>query len=166
MDEVLGSSERSASPRRRRGRDELIVIAWRDIPAQINARISGEVGQYILPRRFQKGIDRAAMIAGKRTASHYVSEWTRATRLLEEDGFASAFAAAEAEGLRVEKSFPIERINAFVSTGGWSPERTDLAALLALDVAARAELGEDVEADAMTGSDPDDDDNDEYEEDR
>ena len=49
----------------RRGGSEVVVIMWRDIPAQINGKAGADKHQVILPHRFQKAIDRAAMVAGK-----------------------------------------------------------------------------------------------------
>ena len=62
----------------RRG-NELVVISWRDIPAQVNARVGADKHQVVLARRFQRAIDDAAMVAGKKTASEYVGEWRRAS---------------------------------------------------------------------------------------
>ena len=45
----------------RRGGSEVIVIMWRDIPAQINGKVGADRHQVILPHRFQKAIDRAAI---------------------------------------------------------------------------------------------------------
>ena len=48
----------------RRPSSEIVVIMWRDIPAQINGRDGEAKHQVMLPHRFQKAIDRAAMVAG------------------------------------------------------------------------------------------------------
>ena len=124
----------------------MIRISWRDMPAQVNAKIDGETGQYILPRRFQKGIDRAAMVAGRKSASDYVAEWGRSSTPI--DTGAAAFAGLTPEriaaiaGTAIEAEFPMSRIDEFVRTGGWAPDRPDLAALMAIDAAARDERGE------------------------
>jgi len=54
-----------------------VLISWRDIPAQVNGGSGDDRVQRILPRRFQRAIDRAAMVAGKTQASQYVGEWRR-----------------------------------------------------------------------------------------
>jgi hypothetical protein len=104
----------------RRG-NELVVISWRDIPAQVNARSGTAKHQVVLPRRFQKAIDDAAMIAGKKTANEYVGEWRRAAVAIAAapDGIEAA-AATEAE--RLDGAFTRERLARFVSNGGWDPE--------------------------------------------
>ena len=60
------------SGRRRRGGPALKIIKWRDIPAQINGTVGDRKVQVELPPRFQKAIDRAAMIADKKDANSYI----------------------------------------------------------------------------------------------
>ncbi len=106
---------------RRRGNDgNLVLICWRDIPAQVNAGSGPTKTQRILPRRFQKAIDRAAMVAGKTTASQYVGEWRRVVVPGDARDPEGAALAAAAE---IEAAFPLERLNTFVETGGWDPEK-------------------------------------------
>jgi hypothetical protein len=108
----------------RRG-SELVVISWRDIPAQVNARSGTEKHQVVLARRFQRAIDDAAMVAGKKTANEYVGEWRRATVRLDADP-AGIAAAAEQEARRLDDEFPKERLQRFVANGGWDPDAADL----------------------------------------
>ena len=103
----------------RRG-DELVVISWRDIPAQVNAGSRAEKHQVILPRRFQRAIDDAAMVAGKRTASEYVGEWRRVTIAVSDDA-GGMQAAADREAQRLDDAFPRERLLEFVANGGRDP---------------------------------------------
>src|SRR3954469_15617530 len=103
----------------RRG-SELVVISWRDIPAQVNARVGTEKHQIVLPRRFQRAIDEAAMVAGKKTANEYVGEWRRTALAIPADGAIDA--SAEAEAKRLDEAFPRERLQAFVANGGWDPD--------------------------------------------
>lgn len=107
--------------RRRRNDDgSLVLISWRDIPAQVNAGSGEQRVQRILPRRFQKAIDRAAMVAGKTQASQYVGEWRRSVVPAGADDPETAALAAAAE---LEEAFPRERLNEFVKTGGWDPSK-------------------------------------------
>ena len=106
--------------RRRDGDGNLVLISWRDIPAQVNGGSGTDRVQRILPRRFQRAIDRAAMVAGKTQASQYVGEWRRTTIPAGSD---DPTAAAMAEAARLEEAFPRERLDEFVRTGGWDPER-------------------------------------------
>jgi hypothetical protein len=107
----------------RRG-NEIVVISWRDIPAQVNARSGAEKHQVVLPRRFQRAIDEAAMVADKKTASEYVGEWRR-TSFAIPPGHDGIDAAAEQEGRRLDDAFPRERLEQFVANGGWDPDTTE-----------------------------------------
>ena len=108
------------SGRRRRVDDgSLVLISWRDIPAQVNGGSGTDRVQRILPRRFQRAIDRAAMVAGKTQASQYVGEWHRSLIPSNSGDPESAAIAAAAE---LEEAFPRERLDEFVETGGWDPE--------------------------------------------
>ena len=115
----------TAGGRRRRRRDgggDLILISWRDIPAQVNAGSGEHRVQRILPRRFQRAIDRAAMVAGMSSASQYIGEWRRTTRPADGDDPEGAALRLAAE---LEAAFPRERLDTFVETGGWDPERAE-----------------------------------------
>jgi hypothetical protein len=103
---------------------ELVVISWRDIPAQVNGRAGADKHQVVLPRRFQRAIDEAAMVAGKKTASEYVGEWRRSTRplLAAPGGGDGVRDAAEAEARRLDAAFPRERLRRLVANGGIDPE--------------------------------------------
>ena len=106
----------------RRG-NELVVIFWRDIPAQVNARAGAEKHQAVLPRRFQRAIDDAAMVAGKKTASEYVGEWRRTALPIPKDADGKEAAATEAS--RLDDAFPRERLQLFVANGGYDPDATE-----------------------------------------
>jgi hypothetical protein len=55
----------------------LIVISWRDIPAQVVVRRGRETAKIQLTQRFQDAIDRAAMRAGKGSSDAYLEDWKR-----------------------------------------------------------------------------------------
>ena len=110
--------------RRRNDGGSLVLISWRDIPAQVNGGSGADRVQRILPRRFQRAIDRAAMVAGKTQASQYVGEWRRTTIPAGSD---DPETAAMAAATSLEEAFPRERLDEFVRTGGWDPDRSDNA---------------------------------------
>ena len=57
---------------------KLICIYWRDIPAQVVGRAGRRGGfKKELSPRFAKGIDRAAMRAGRGTSDAYIADWRR-----------------------------------------------------------------------------------------
>jgi hypothetical protein len=56
---------------------KLIVVAWRDIPAQVIVKRGRETARAPLSDRFQIAIDRAAMRAGKGSSDAYLADWKR-----------------------------------------------------------------------------------------
>ena len=62
---------------RRRKRHELVVIRWRDIPAQVIATTGQKKATIILPGRFQDAIDKAAGRGKVTDANSYVAQWDR-----------------------------------------------------------------------------------------
>lgn len=106
------------SGRRRSGGPSIKIIKWRDIPAQINGTSGDEKIQVELPPRFQKAIDRAAMVAGKKDANSYIAEMGQETRPIDGADVQAAVASLVAE---IETEFTLDRLNEFVATGGWEP---------------------------------------------
>jgi hypothetical protein len=100
-----------------RNKDQMVIIMWRDIPAQVNGQRSTERHQVILPHRFQKAIDRAAMVAGKKTAQEYVGEWRRATHAI----VGELVECIDSTAATIEAEFTNERLNTLVTNGGWDP---------------------------------------------
>ena len=101
----------------RRSSNEVVVIMWRDIPAQINGKVGGERHQVMLAHRFQKAIDRAAMVAGKKTAQEYVGEWRRTNHPLTSD----LAECVDATAATIDREFTNERLHTLVANGGWDP---------------------------------------------
>jgi Virulence factor len=98
-------------------RAQLVTIYWRDIPAQVNAQSGRTRHQIPLRRRFQRAIDRAAMVAGITTADEYVREWRRVSRPCGSD----LEAEATAEAARVDAEYPRDRLDALATNGGIEP---------------------------------------------
>jgi Virulence factor len=55
----------------------LIVISWRDVPAQVIVKRGREVAKVPLSARFQEAVDRAAMRAGRGSSDAYLEDWRR-----------------------------------------------------------------------------------------
>lgn len=55
----------------------LIIISWRDIPAQVIVKRGRETAKVPLSLRFQAAVDRAAMRAGKGSSDAYLADWKR-----------------------------------------------------------------------------------------
>jgi hypothetical protein len=56
---------------------KLIVISWRDVPAQVLVKQGRETAKVQLSHRFQEAVDRAAMRAGKSGSDAYLADWKR-----------------------------------------------------------------------------------------
>jgi hypothetical protein len=73
----------------------LIVISWRDIPAQVIVKRGREAAKVQLSQRFQEAVDRAAMRAGKGSSDAYLADWKRSNpKPCGDDLHAEAAAAA------------------------------------------------------------------------
>jgi hypothetical protein len=101
--------------RRRRSGPELVIISWRDIPAQVTATNGENKATLVLSDRFQHAIDRAAAVAGLTETKAYVNEWRRATRPLLSDELAAEVATITA-GL--EADYSRARLESIVAGGG------------------------------------------------
>lgn len=62
---------------------KLILISWRDIPAQVVVKRGRTREKAVMSQRFHEAIDRAAMRAGKGSSDAYLSEWRRETTMLD-----------------------------------------------------------------------------------
>jgi hypothetical protein len=94
---------------------EVQVVFWRDIPAQVKARESGERAARALTSRFQEAIDVAAMRAGLTETDDYLGEW-RATAWEPRDG--SPEAVAERRAAEIEAEYSDERLRQLAENGG------------------------------------------------
>lgn len=103
--------------RRRRQHPRLTVIYWRDIPAQVRAVSGKERATAPLPDRFMIAVDRAAMIADKKTVDEYVAEWREETRECGPD----LDAEVKLEVERLTSAYPQSLIRDFIRNGGWAP---------------------------------------------
>ncbi len=105
--------------RRRSGAPTVITIYWRDIPAQLTARVGGEQQKLLLHARFQHAIDRAAAVAGLTATNDYVREWRSVAGPLEPGDVDAQLDRLCAE---IEGSYPRPRLEAIVANGGLDPD--------------------------------------------
>jgi len=97
---------------------ELLLISWRDIPAQVLARDGRRSARRELAPRFAEAIDRAALRAGASGTDAYLSGWRRVP--LGACGEDVAGGAAEAAA-RIEAEYDDARLAALVEAGGVAP---------------------------------------------
>jgi hypothetical protein len=97
---------------------ELIIVSWRDIPAQVIVKAGRRTAKRPLDDRFQEAIDRAAMRAKLRDTDAYLAEWRR-----QPGGECGDDLEAEAERIaaQIDAHYPPERLTALVIAGGLAP---------------------------------------------
>ncbi|MEM7224908.1 MAG: virulence factor [Pseudomonadota bacterium] len=98
---------------------QLIVVYWRDIPAQVIVKAGRQSAKRQLTERFEKAIDMAAMKASLRDTDSYLAEWRRTNSgSVGDDLEAEATTAAE----RLETTYDDGRLKALVMNKGLEPE--------------------------------------------
>ncbi len=126
-------------PRRGRSSRELIVIYWRDIPAQVNAQEGRDRHQVVLAGKFQRAIDRAKRKAKIYTADEEVAQWRRESRPIDGDLAEAAQTAADA----IEREYRSDRLGLLAYYGGWEADVVSTAVIDREVLAALEELDED-----------------------
>ncbi len=95
--------------------NELTIISWRQIPAQVIARKGREAAvRRELSPRFQAAIDRAAMQAGLFGSDDYLNEWVRSSTPCGDDLEAEADAAVA----RLEAEYGNDVLNELANNEG------------------------------------------------
>ena len=95
---------------------EILIVSWREIPAQVIVKAGRRTVRRQLPERFEQAIDRAAMRAGLSGSDAYLDEWRRASAgHIETDDLE---AAADERALALNDDFTDERLRTLVTSGG------------------------------------------------
>jgi len=98
---------------------QLVVVYWREIPAQVIVKSGRKSAKRQLDSRFEQAIDRAAMRSGLRDTDSYLGEWRRGEPAECGDELE---AEADAAAARIEGEFDEERLKRMVANGGREPE--------------------------------------------
>jgi hypothetical protein len=96
---------------------EVVIVYWRDIPAQVIVGKGRRGEKRILPERFEQAIDRAAMKVDAGDTDAYLAEWRKAEPVTIEGKDA---AVADAEAARLDAEYDRERIKALIANDGWA----------------------------------------------
>ncbi|WP_298863422.1 virulence factor [uncultured Sulfitobacter sp.] len=96
---------------------KVVIVYWRDIPAQVIVGKGRRGEKRILPERFEQAIDRAAMKVGAEDTDAYLAEWRKADAIEIEGEDA---AVADAEAARLDAEYDRERIKALIANDGWA----------------------------------------------
>jgi hypothetical protein len=102
----------------------LIIISWRDIPAQVIVKRGRETAKVQLSARFQEAVDRAAMRAGKGSSDAYLADWKRSEPQPCNDDLQSVAAAAAAQ---IEARYSDEDLERLIRAKGLGDKAKGLA---------------------------------------
>jgi hypothetical protein len=94
---------------------DLVIVYWRDIPAQVIVKKGRQSAKRELPLRFTEAIDMCAMRTGAAETDDYLAEWRRADPVPVGDDL-----EAEAEKMlrKIDTDYDRERLVALVKAGG------------------------------------------------
>jgi len=94
---------------------DLIIVYWRDIPAQVIVKRGRQTAKRELSLRFTEAIDMAAMRSGAAETDAYLAEWRKADPVpVSDDLEAEADQAVQA----IESQYDRERLVALAKSGG------------------------------------------------
>lgn len=125
-----------------RGGNSVVVIKWRDIPAQVNAQMGRDRYQVVLSAKFQRAIDRAKRKANIYTAEEDIAQWSRDTLPLE----GTLAEAAQKVADEIEAKYSRQHLGVLAYAGGFEKDIEQLT-VAAKDLAALEELEEEMQAD-------------------
>ncbi len=94
---------------------DVIIVYWRDIPAQVIVGKGRKGSKVQLPERFEQAIDRCAMKVGAKDSDAYLSDWRKADPY-EVDGDQAEVAASEAA--RLDAEYDLARIKQLIANDG------------------------------------------------
>lgn len=96
---------------------DVVIVYWRDIPAQVIVGKGRRGAKAPLPERFEQAIDRAAMRTGAADTDAYLAEWRKAAPYSVEGDPKDI---AEAEAARLDAEFDTARLKALIENDGWA----------------------------------------------
>ncbi|WP_144223035.1 virulence factor [Mesorhizobium amorphae] len=94
---------------------DLIVVYWRDIPAQVIVKKGRQNAKRELPVRFTEAIDMAAMRSGAAETDAYLAEWRKADPVPVGDDLE---AEVEKAAAAIDADYSRERLVALAKAGG------------------------------------------------
>lgn len=94
---------------------DLIIVYWRDIPAQVIVKKGRQNAKRELSLRFTEAIDMAAMRSGAAETDAYLAEWRKADPMPVSDELE---AEADKAVAAIESQYDRERLVALAKSGG------------------------------------------------
>jgi hypothetical protein len=123
-----------------RGGKSVVIIKWRDIPAQVNAQMGRDRYQVVLSAKFQRAIDRAKRKANIYTAEEDIAQWSRDSLPLE----GTLAEAAQKVADEIEAKYSRQHLGVLAYAGGFEKDIEQLT-VAAKDLAALEELEEEMQ---------------------
>ena len=96
---------------------DVVIVYWRDIPAQVIVGKGRKASKIQLPERFEQAIDRVAMKVGAEDTDAYLAEWRKAGSY-SLDGDPDLIATSEAT--RIDTEYTREKIKKLIENDGWA----------------------------------------------
>ncbi|MDA0362070.1 MAG: virulence factor [Proteobacteria bacterium] len=93
----------------------VLVVFWRDIPAQVIVGSGRKASKVQLSERFEQAIDRCAMRIGAKGSDAYLSEW-RKEHVASVEGDPQEVAKAHAN--KLEEEYDNQELKALISNDG------------------------------------------------
>ncbi len=94
---------------------DLVIVYWRDIPAQVIVKKGRANAKRELPLRFTEAIDMCAMRTGAGDTDAYLAEWRRGEPVAVGDDLEAEADKALAD---IDTAYTKERLVALVKAGG------------------------------------------------
>lgn len=96
---------------------EVVIVYWRDIPAQVIVGKGRRGAKKQLSERFEQAIDRCAMKIGAKDADAYLAEWRKADPYVVEGEQEDVVAKIAAD---LEAEYDTERLKTLIANEGWA----------------------------------------------
>jgi len=96
---------------------DVVIVYWRDIPAQVIVGKGRKASKIQLPERFEQAIDRAAMKIGAEDTDSYLAEWRKAESY-SVNGEPDLIAKSEAT--RIDTAYTQQQIKELIDNDGWA----------------------------------------------
>lgn len=96
---------------------QLVIVYWRDIPAQVIVGKGRRAQKVQLPERFEQAIDRCAMKVGAKDADAYLADWRKADPV---EVAGSDEQVASATATELEAAYDADRLRALIGNDGWA----------------------------------------------
>jgi len=94
---------------------DLVIVYWRDIPAQVIVGKGRRAAKVQLTERFEQAIDRCAMKVGARDTDAYLAEWRKSDPVAVEG---DAQEVANAEAARIEAEYDTAKLKELIDNEG------------------------------------------------